>query len=130
MNLIYYIVGVGLIFFIKLFVNNKNDEAAEKFKRIFEIPADVTMLSFMMGVAGTTSIDDYGRSSQIILLLIILISVISVALYKECCYTISSKGGITQFDKPNKAIALFLINSILSLSTAFVSYNFLGANNS
>lgn len=129
-NLLYYALGVGVIFLTKLFVNNKNDEPVEKWKRIFEVPTDVTMLAFMMGIAGTASLDAYTRGIQAILLIIVGISIASVALYKENCSLISSKGAVTQIERSAYAAFLFIVNVALAILAVILSYEFLGANNS
>lgn len=130
MNLIYYALGVGVIFLTKLLVNNKNDEPIDKWKRIFEIPTDVTMLAFMMGVAGTASLQTYTRENQVILIVIVGLSIASIAVYKENCTNISSKGGITQFTSTRSAIGWFVMNTVFCVLAVILSYNFLGANNS
>jgi len=129
-NLIYYVLGVGVIFIAKLLVNNKNDEPIEKWKRIFEIPADLTMLAFMMGLAGTASLAAYTRESQAITILIVGLSVVSIAIYKENCTKVTSRGGVTQFISVRGAIGLFMLNVALSLIAVILSYSFLGANES
>ena len=129
-NIIYYTVGVAIIFLAKLLVNNKNDEPTDKWKRIFEVPADITMLSFMMGIAGTASVEGYDRNNQVILLIIVGLSIVSISIFKQNCRTVSAKGGITQFDGPKAAIGWFALNVAVSVGAAILSYSYLGANES
>jgi hypothetical protein len=82
----------------------------------------------MMGIAGTSTLETYSRSSQIVLLAIISLSMISVAVYKANCTTVSSIGGITQFDSSAKAVGLFLLNVVIAAASIYASYVYLGAN--
>lgn len=128
MNLLFYGLGVLLIFLTKLLVNNKSGEPTEGWKRVFEVPTDLTLLSFMMGIAGTASLEKYTRSTQVVMLLIIALSVLSVAIYKSNCTTVSDKGGIVQFDNAGKSAGLFVVNVIISAFCIYISYTYLGAD--
>lgn len=130
MNLLFYAIGVLIIFLAKLLIHNKADEPIEKWRRFFEIPSDLSMLSFMMGIAGTASLQNYTRENQIILVILIGIGMVSIAIFKQNCGTISNKGGITQFEKPILCGFLFALNIAFSITSIFLSYRFLGANSS
>lgn len=130
MNIAFYVIGVAVIFLVKLLVNNRNDTSIDGWKRVFEIPSDITMLAFMMGIAGTASLATYSREEQIIVLIIISMAIVSVFIYKENCRGLTEQGGIVQFDRPYYCILLFCINIGIAVSCAIMSYSYLGANES
>lgn len=128
MNFAFSALGVLVVFVTKLFVNNKSDDPTDKWKRIFEIPADLALLAFLLGIAGMASLDTYTKTNQIALLVIFVASVVSVALYKANAADVTSTGGVVQFSSTKKAIGIFLLNLLISVLALAVSLFYLGAN--
>ncbi|HYD23748.1 MAG TPA: hypothetical protein VEB68_03055 [Croceibacterium sp.] len=127
-NVLFYAVGVFLILLVKLTVNNRDDLGVDRWKRYFEVPADMTMLAFMMGIAGLARLSEHTMWTSLAVLVLMGAALISTAIYKEMCSSITDLGGDVQFDSVGKTVAWWLLNTAIALSSLVASYSYLGAN--
>lgn len=127
MNVAFYSLGIILILVAKIWINNRLDHDSEYWRRVFEIPSDVTFLALMMGLAGMSKIGPIELFHVLVAGALIIASMLSVVLSKKMVHQIVEVGSDVEFDSM-KVLWWWLLGAAISLASAVFAWKYLGAN--
>ena len=126
MNLALSLLGVLLFLLCKQLIY-RPDRGVAMWTRLLEVPVDLALLGFMLGVAAITQADPLPKTVPISLVTLVIFIVTSIAIWKHSCTTMSDTGGAVQFDRPVLLPFMTVVNLGIGVSSILVAVDSMGA---
>lgn len=127
MTLALSLLGILLFLISKKFMLSA-DKGKALWSSYLEVPVDVNLVGFMLGIATISQLNTQTDSASITTLGLIILMQLSILIWKHSCSLITERNGRVVFTAPNKIIFYTVINIFLAALAIYLPIRMLGAS--